>query len=153
MRSDDPLCEFSHVEINEAAARVTVFPDVALHPAVYQRTIELFAGMNIPVYPAHFAATPADMQLMVKQGCGLALMDALGTFETGLTTRPLAGLEWSIRTAFVTSKSSSHVAIPFLERLLDEDGLGRIRKPPLKKPVARALSPSSKPVMKAGSRA
>jgi LysR family transcriptional regulator, hydrogen peroxide-inducible genes activator len=153
MRIDDPLCEFSSVEIHEAAARVTVFPDAELHPAVYARIIELFAGMNIPVRPTHFAATPADMQLMVKQGCGLALMDGLSTFDAGLTTRPLDGLEWSIRTAFVTSRNSAHVAIPFLERLLDEDGLGRIRKPPLKKPVSAASSKPRTPAIAAGSRA
>jgi len=153
MRSDDPLCEFSSVDIREAATRVTVFPDAELHPAVYQRIIELFAGMNIPIHPTHFAATPADMQLMVKQSCGLALMDSLSTFDAGLTTRSLHGLEWSIRTAFVTSKSSRHVAIPFLERLLDRDGLGRICRPPLKKPVAAASSKPRTSAVAAGSRA
>ena len=130
MRSDDPLSTQAQLDIREVAPRIKVFRDPELHPAAHSRLTEMFAERDIPVHLACSAATSADMQLMVKQGCGFALIDQLCPLDSGLITRPLMGLNWSADTAFVTSKSSSHMALSFIDKFLDENGLGRMRKPP-----------------------
>lgn len=130
MRSDDPLSTQAQLDLRQVAGRIRVFRDPELHPAAHSRLVEMFAERGVPLHLASSAATPGDMQLMVKQGCGLALIDQLCPLDSGLTTRPLIGLNWTADTAFVICKSSSHMALPFIEKFLDERGLGRMRLPP-----------------------
>jgi LysR family hydrogen peroxide-inducible transcriptional activator len=90
MRSDDPLSTHALVDIHEAAPRLKVFRDPELHPAAHARLLEMFSELGIPLHLASSAATPADIQLMVRQGYGLALIDQLWSLDAGLVTRPLA---------------------------------------------------------------
>lgn len=126
MRSDDMLGSRAELDIREIAFRIKVFRDPELHPSAHSRLAEMFAEIGILLNLASSAATPADMQLMVKQGYGLALMDELCPLEPGLIDRPIAGVNWTSDTAFVTSRSSNHMAIPFIEKWLDENEIGNI---------------------------
>ena len=47
------------------------------------------------------ASTPADIQLMVRAGYGVALIDQRTLIDPALTTRPIAGIHWTADTAFV----------------------------------------------------
>ncbi len=130
MRSDDPLSNQAQVDIQEAVPRLKVFRDPEPHPAAHSRLLEMFSEAGVPLHLASFAATPADIQLMVKQGYGLALIDQLWPLDAGLITRPLSGLNWTADTAFVTTKNYSHMALMFVEKYLDEHDLGSTRKQP-----------------------
>lgn len=127
MRSDDMLSSRAQLDIREVAPRIKVFRDPELHPSAHSRLAEMFAEVGIPLNLANSAATPADMQLMVRQGYGLALMDQLCPLESGLISRPIAGLNWTSDTAFVTTKHGNHMAIPFIEKWLDENEIGHTR--------------------------
>jgi len=128
IRADDPLASRTEIDLHEAAPRIKVFRDPELHPAAHSRLLEMFAEAGIPLNLANSAATPADMQWMVKENYGLALIDQLSALESGLITRPIAGVNWTADTAFVTSKESSHIALPLLEKYLRENGLTPKRK-------------------------
>lgn len=130
MRSDDPLGNQAKVDIHEAAPRLKVFRNPELHPAAHARLVEMFTEVGVPLHLASSAATPADIQLMVKQGYGLALIDQLWPLDAGLITRTLSGLNWTVDTAFVTTRSRSHMALVFVEKYLDEHDLGSICKQP-----------------------
>ena len=64
------------------------------------------------------ANTPADMRWMVKAGYGLALIDQAFPLDIGLTSRPIAGVNWTADTAFVHHNRADHTALPFIERSL-----------------------------------
>lgn len=130
MRADDPLGTQASVDIREAGPRLKVFRNPELHPAAHARLSEMFSELGVPLHLASLAATPGDIQLMVKQGYGLALIDQLWPLDAGLITRPLAGLSWTADTAFVTTKNMSHMALMFIEKYLDEHDLGSTRKQP-----------------------
>ncbi|MDE1155363.1 MAG: LysR substrate-binding domain-containing protein [Acidobacteriaceae bacterium] len=130
MRADDPLNTQAQVDIREVASRLQVFRDPELHPAAHARLSEMFSELGIDLHLASSAATPADIQMMVKQGYGLALIDQLWSLDAGLVTRPLAGLKWTADFAFVTARGRKHMALMFIERYLDEHGLGDHRKQP-----------------------
>ncbi len=130
MRADDPLASQAQIDIHEAAPRIKIFRDPELHPSAHSRLSEMFAEVGIPLHLANSAATPADMQWMVKENYGLALIDQLSTLEMGLVTRPIAGVNWTADTAFVTSKDRGHMALPLLEKYLRENGLTPRRKQP-----------------------
>ena len=130
MRADDPLASRAQIDIHEAAPRIKIFRDPELHPAAHSRLSEMFAEVEIPLNLANSAATPSDMQWMVKENYGLALIDQLSSLEPGLITRPIAGVNWTADTAFVAGKESDHIALPLLEKYLRENGLIPKRKQP-----------------------
>ncbi|HEX4065847.1 MAG TPA: LysR substrate-binding domain-containing protein [Acidobacteriaceae bacterium] len=130
MRANDPLASHSQVDIHEAAPRITIFRDPELHAAAHSRLSEMFVEAGITMHIANSAATPADMQWMVKQNYGLALVDQLSALEPGLITRPIAGVNWTADTAFVAGKRTTHMALPLLEEFLRENGLRPKRKQP-----------------------
>lgn len=92
MRTDDPLASKTQIDLREAASRITIFRDPELHPAAHLRLSEMFAEAGIPLKIANVAATPSDMQWMVKENYGLALIDQLSVLQSGLITRPIAGV-------------------------------------------------------------
>jgi hypothetical protein len=57
---------------------------------------------------------------MVKAGYGLALIDQISSLDSGLTTRPIAGVNWTVDTAFVHHNRGDHIALPFVERSLSQ---------------------------------
>jgi LysR family hydrogen peroxide-inducible transcriptional activator len=131
MRADDPLASQSQLDIHQVASRIKVFRDPELHPSAHARLVEMFAEAGIPLHLANSAATPADMQWMVKENYGLALIDQLSALEPGLVTRPIAGVNWTVDTAFVTSKDATHIGLPFIEKFLERGDLNPLKKQPL----------------------
>jgi hypothetical protein len=118
LRSDDPLAQQSQFDIHEIADRIKIFRDPELQPLAHSRLVEMFAEIGIPMHLACSANTPADMQWMVKAGYGLALIDQASPLDPGLTSRPIAGVNWTADTAFVHHNRADHIALPFIERSL-----------------------------------
>jgi len=133
MRSDDALADRAQLDIQVVAPRLTIFRDPELQPSAHSRLLEMFAEVNIFVHVACSARTPGEIQWMVKERYGLALIDQLSPLDPGLITRPLAGLNWTADAAFVYLNLADHVALPFIERFLRETWTDtRRRKPPTK---------------------
>lgn len=120
MRSDDALADRARLDIHLVAPRLTIFRDPELHPSAHSRLLEMFAEVNVPVNLACSARTPGEIQWMVKERYGLALIDQLSPLDPGLVIRPLAGLNWTADAAFVYVNHADHVALPFIERFLRE---------------------------------
>jgi DNA-binding transcriptional LysR family regulator len=130
MRTDDPLASQSTVDIHEIAPRIRVFRDPELHPSAHARLVHLFAEVGIPISLANSVASPADIQWMVKENYGLALIEESLPLDAGLTRRPIAGMNWSAQTAFVSRKDGRHIALPFIQKFLRQEGLTIRRKRP-----------------------
>jgi LysR family transcriptional regulator, hydrogen peroxide-inducible genes activator len=128
MRADDPLASQAVIALSEAAPRIRIFRDPEAHPAAHARLSEMFSEAEIPLHLSNSAATPADMQWMVKEGYGLALIDQLSPLESGLVTRPIARVHWTADTAFVWSRRCAHIALPLIEKLIKQNGLAINRK-------------------------
>lgn len=120
MRSDDPLADHAHVDISDVAQRITIFRDPDLHPSAHARLVEMFGEVGLPIHLACSARTPSEIQWMVKEQFGLALVDQLAPLESGLITRPIAGVSWTADTGFVYLSQTDHVALPFIDRFLRE---------------------------------
>jgi len=121
MRSDDSLASEALLDIHKVADRIKIFRDPELHPSAHSRLVEMFSEVGIPLRLANSARAPSDIQWMVKAGYGLALVDQLSPLESGLITRPIAGVNWTADTAFVHQSRADHVALPFIERFLQKD--------------------------------
>ena len=138
MRSDDPLANESSLHIHQVASRLKIFRDPRLHPAAHRRLVEMFAELGESVDVACSVATPTDIQWMVRDGYGLALIDQDSALETGLTTRHISGVRWTADSAFVHHAQAAHLAIPFVMRLLQ----GSLRHPARRRfPLEREQQP------------
>jgi DNA-binding transcriptional LysR family regulator len=133
MRSDDALADLAQVDIRDIAQRLTIFRDPDLHPSAHARLLEMFAEVGLSIHMVCAARTSTEIQWMVKEHFGLALIDQLSPLDSGLITRPLAGLNWTADTAFVYLNQMDHVALPFIECFLRETWTdSRRRKAPNK---------------------
>jgi hypothetical protein len=119
MRSEDSLASEALLDIHKVADRIKIFRDPELHPSAHSRLVEMFSDMGIPLRLANSARTPSDIQWIGKGS--LALVDQLSPLESGLITRPIAGVNWTADTAFVHQSRADHVALPFIERFLQKD--------------------------------
>jgi DNA-binding transcriptional LysR family regulator len=120
LRSDDPLTSETQLDIQDIAHKIKIFRDPELQPAAHSRLVEMFEEVGIPMRLACSASTPADIQWMVKAGYGLTLIDQISSLDSGLTTRPIAGVNWTADTAFVHHNRADHIALPFIERSLSQ---------------------------------
>jgi len=120
MCSDDPLAAHIQLDIHQAASRIKIFRDPELQPSAHSRLMEMFREVGIELTMSSSARTPSDIQWMVKAGYGLALVDQLMPLESGLTTRPIAGMNWTADTAFVHRNRADHIALPFVEKMFLE---------------------------------
>ena len=116
LRTDDPLAAAREIQPSELAGRLKVFRDPETHPAAHHRLMEMLVEIGIRPEASCLATTPAEIQLMVQSGCGLALIDEKIALAANLTTRPIAGARWNADTAFVHHASANHIALSILLR-------------------------------------
>jgi DNA-binding transcriptional LysR family regulator len=122
MRTDDALARAPEVSISSLSAKLKIFRDPEIHPTAHDRLVEMLTEVGIDPEASCLAATPADIQWMVRAGYGVALVDQRAILDSGLTTRPIAGVNWTADTAFVYHKKADHLALPFLVRFLERAG-------------------------------
>jgi DNA-binding transcriptional LysR family regulator len=120
MRADDPLTVETEVHIADLAHRLKIFRDPETHASAHQRLTAMLIAAGINPEVSCVAATPADVQWMIRAGYGLALVDRTAVLDAGLTTRPISGIEWTSDTAFVHHKRADHLALPFVIRFLQQ---------------------------------
>jgi DNA-binding transcriptional LysR family regulator len=118
MRTDDALARAHEVSIPNLSAKLKIFRDPEIHPTAHDRQVEMLREVGIDPEASCLAATPADIQWMVRAGYGVALIDQRTTLDSGLTTRPIAATNWTADTAFAYHKKADHLALPFLVRFL-----------------------------------
>jgi DNA-binding transcriptional LysR family regulator len=114
MRADDPLARKHEVTTEDLSARLNISRDPELHPAAHRRLFEFLAEVRIHPEIKCVAATPADIQWMVRAEHGVALVDQGIALDPDLTTRPIAGVHWTIDSAFVHHTGADHMALPFV---------------------------------------
>ena len=133
LRTDDPLAQLTEIRPAEMADRLRVFRDPESHPSAHKRLLEMLADCGIRPQVSCAAATPADVQWMVRKGFGIALIDSQIKLEPSLTTRTVAGVAWTADTAFVHHSAADHLALPLLARHLRKGSNPKQRRPEQRK--------------------
>ena len=75
MRTDDALARAAEVSVSELSARLRIFRDPEIHPTAHDKLVEMLVEVGIEPEASCLAATPADIQWMVRAGYGVALVD------------------------------------------------------------------------------
>ena len=63
------------VSISNLSANLKIFRDPEIHPTAHDRLVEMLMEVGIDPEASCLAATPADIQWMVRTGYGVALVD------------------------------------------------------------------------------
>jgi len=118
LRGDNPLAAKAAIPISELRNNLTIFYNPERHPEAYKRLLELLGDVGILVEDFSRASHPSEMQSLVKEGHGLALIRE-GTLLLGnLVTRPIVGVDWTMDTAIIYRKDFHPRIIPAIVRTL-----------------------------------
>jgi DNA-binding transcriptional LysR family regulator len=88
------------------------------HPDAHERLLELLRDAGVQIEEYSCASHPSEMQSLVKGGHGFALIREGTSLDEELTTRPVAGVDWTVDTALIYHKVRHPKTIPILVKRL-----------------------------------
>jgi len=118
LRKDHSLASKAALEATDLQNNLAVLYNPQRHPDAHQRLLELLAHAGVTVEEYSRASHPSEMQTLVKEGYGFALMREGIPLEEELTTRPIARVDWTVDTAVVYHKERHPKTIPVLVKKL-----------------------------------
>jgi DNA-binding transcriptional LysR family regulator len=118
LRRDHPHASKSVLQSADLQENLAIFYQPQLHPDAHGRLVERLAHAGIRIDDYSRASHPSEMQELVKQGYGFALIREGVALDAELTTRPIAGVDWTVDTAIVYHKQHHLKTIPVLIRHL-----------------------------------
>jgi DNA-binding transcriptional LysR family regulator len=116
LRKDSPLAQKPAVLTEELQENLAILYHPQRHPDAHARLVELLNSAGVKVEEYSRASHPSEMQILVKEGFGIALIREGTPLDGELTTRPIAGVEWTVDTALVYHKKKHPKTIPILAR-------------------------------------
>ena len=141
LRADNPLAAKATVQSADLRDHLAIFYHPQRHPDAHLRLLELLGEAGIEIDKFSRASHPSELQSLVKAGYGLALIREGTALEPDLTTRPIAGVDWAVDTAFVYNEKLHPKTIPVLARHLKR----RLTVPPVKEDGLQTIgSPSTR---------
>ena len=113
LRKDDPLASADTILPRPIAGRLNITFDPKQHPELFSYLDSTLHRAGIGIQLRHLCTTPQDVQWMVKQGLGYALVRESRSLDPELVALPIAGVELIAESAFVyrKSESASHLAL------------------------------------------
>jgi hypothetical protein len=109
------------------------------------RLLELLRDTGVHLEEHSFASHPSEMQTLVKGGHGLALIREGANLDEELTTRPIAGVDWTVDTALIYHKVRHPKTVPILvKRLMKQLPQNDKETAPKKVSIANGKRPSQR---------
>jgi DNA-binding transcriptional LysR family regulator len=118
LRKDHPLAAKAALQVSDLQDNLTVIYHPHRHPDAHLRLLELLSDAGVALGEYSCASHPSEMQTLVKEGHGLALIREGTPLEEGLLTRRLVGVDWTVDTSVIYHKQSHPKTIPVLVRML-----------------------------------
>ena len=113
-----PLAGQSAIRPDQLRNNLSVLIDPQRHPAVHAILMQHLEEAGIRLQEYSRASHPLEIQQMVKEGYGFALVSDGMELDSTLTTRPIVGVDWALETAFVLNRQRHPKTVPVLLRLL-----------------------------------
>jgi DNA-binding transcriptional LysR family regulator len=134
LRRDSPLAQKAALQVSDLQENLTVLYHPQRHPDAHARLLGLLhhAGLRIEDYSS--ASHPSEMQLLVKEGQGVALIREGTPLDEQLTTRSILGVDWTVSTAIAFHRQRHPKTIPILARKLRRDLMQATYQPPRRPP-------------------
>lgn len=113
-----PLASKAALTPIDLEKNLTIFRHPMQHQAAHTRLLELLAEMGIESEERSHTSHPHETQALVKNGYGFALIREGTLLESGLTTRPIIGADWTVDTAMVFKRDTKLKMLPIIVRSL-----------------------------------
>jgi DNA-binding transcriptional LysR family regulator len=121
LRKDHPLASKNVLQPLDLQNKLTILYHPLRHPKAHTRLLELLGDAGIEIENYSRASHPTEMQTLVKDGYGLALIREGTSLENELTTRPVAGVDWTVDTVVIYHHENHPKTIPVLVRQFKRD--------------------------------
>jgi DNA-binding transcriptional LysR family regulator len=114
LRRDHALASKAALQTVDLHDNLTVLYHPQRHPDAHALRLEMLADAGIKVEEYSRASHPSEMQMLVKEGYGFTLIREGTLLDDELTTRPIAGVNWTVDTAVIYHKQRHPKTIPIL---------------------------------------
>ena len=114
MRADDPLAAEEEVPAAALDGKICDFIYQKHHPLAYELLIQMFGELGVSPRQCKPTMNLEHIQWMVKERGGYSLIRAGRHLAHGLTTRPIAEVDWTIDTAIACRKDHGNPALSLL---------------------------------------
>jgi DNA-binding transcriptional LysR family regulator len=116
LRKDDPLALKTALQTTDLQGNLTILYHPQRHPTAHARLLELLGDAGVELEGYSRASHPSEMQTLVKDGYGLALIRQGTVLDNELTTRPIAGVDWTVDTVVIYHQERHPKTLPVLVR-------------------------------------
>jgi DNA-binding transcriptional LysR family regulator len=114
LRRDSPLAQKAALNAMDLQQNLTVLYHPQRHPDAHEMLLELLADAGVKIDDYSFASHPSEMQMLVKEGFGFTLIREGAPLDDELTTRPIAGVDWTVNTAVIYHQQRHPKTVPVL---------------------------------------
>ncbi len=118
LRRDNPVAAKFALQPDDLQNSPAVLYHPHRHPDAHVRLLELLAEAGINVQEYSHASHPSEMQTLVKEGHGFALIREGTSLDEELTTRPIIGVNWTVDTAVIYHRQRYPKTVPILVKKL-----------------------------------
>jgi DNA-binding transcriptional LysR family regulator len=118
LRADHPLASKKALQLEDIGDNLKILYHPQRHPCAHQRLVELLKDKSVQIGAYSRASHPLEMQSLVKEGYGFALVREGLLLDSALTTRPIAGVDWTVDTALIYRSDRYPKTLPVVVRQL-----------------------------------
>lgn len=124
LRRDNPLARKATLSVIDLQQNLAVLYHPQRHPDAHEMLLEWLADAGVKIDEYSLASHPSEMQMLVKEGYGFTLIREGTPLDDELTTRPIAGVDWTVNTAVIYHKQRHPKTIPILVKKLRRQSRG-----------------------------
>ena len=118
LRRDDPFSAKASLQTADLQGNLAVLYHPQRHPDAHEQLLELLRDAGVQIDEYSWASHPSEIQTLVKGGHGFALIREGTNLDEELTTRPIAGVDWTVDTALIYHKVRHPKTVPILAKRL-----------------------------------
>ena len=97
---------------------LTIFRQPSQHPSAHDRLVEMLKDIGIAPEDHSHTSHPSEAMKLVKQGYGFALVREGTVMESGLVTKRIMGIDWTVDTVMAFKRDSPLKSLPLVARSL-----------------------------------
>jgi DNA-binding transcriptional LysR family regulator len=116
LRRDNPLARKAALKAKDLQNNLIVMYHPQRHPEAHERLLERLDNAGVKVEEYSRASNPSEMQTLIKEGYGFAVVREGSIIDAELTTRPISDVDWTMDTAIIYHKQRHPKTVPVLVR-------------------------------------
>lgn len=127
LRKDHVLAAKAILQPADLNRKLTVLYDPHRHTDAHKKLLDLLSEVGLQVEDYSRASHPSELQMLVREGHGLTMIREGTALDDALTTRRIAGVDWTVDTVVIYHRHRYPKTIPILIKQLRRE-LAKDRK-------------------------